>query len=216
VTYVIPRTDDFDLSGAGDQPAWRTAEWIDLLRVGRGTAPYRTRARALHSETGLYLLFDCEDRKISCTNLKDFDDLWTEDVVEAFIQPNPHLPVYFEYEISPLGAELPILVSNSGGAFMGWRPWHYEEERRIRRAAAVRGGPGAPGAAVEGWTAECFIPFALLKGLSGVPPGDCARWRANFYRIDYDETPPTHWAWRDPCGDTFHNPAAFGELVFSA
>ncbi len=31
-------------------------------------------------------------------------------------------PAYFEYEISPLGYELPILIPNFDGKFLGWRP----------------------------------------------------------------------------------------------
>jgi hypothetical protein len=47
------------------------------------------------------------------------------DVFEAFVWPDERDPLYFEYEISPLGRELPILIPNLGGRFLGWRPWHY-------------------------------------------------------------------------------------------
>ena len=54
---------------------------------------------------------------------------------EVFLWPDERDPIYFEYEISPLGRELPILVPNLDGKFLGWRPWHYEGEpaRRARR-----------------------------------------------------------------------------------
>jgi len=39
------------------------------------------------------------------------------DVFEFFLWPDERYPVYFEYEISPLGHELPILIPNFGGQF---------------------------------------------------------------------------------------------------
>ena len=61
--------------------------------------------------------------------MRIFADLWTEDVVEIFFWPDEEMPVYFEYELSPRNYELPILVPNKAGSFLGWRPWKYEGER---------------------------------------------------------------------------------------
>ncbi len=38
----------------------------------------------------------------------------------------------------------------------------------------------------KSWTAEFYIPYALLKPIISGPPVKGSRWRANFYRIDYD------------------------------
>ena len=67
---------------------------------------------------------------MTATKTEDFADLWNEDVFEFFLWPDEQTPLYFEYEISPLGYELPILVPNFNGKFLGWRPWHYEGERK--------------------------------------------------------------------------------------
>ena len=40
----------------------------------------------------------------------DFLDLYNEDVVEVFLWPDESFPVYFEYEVSPLNYELPIII----------------------------------------------------------------------------------------------------------
>jgi len=209
----LARVPDFDVSGGGAAAEWSRAEWLPLAPVS-GDAAYATRAKVLCSDAGLYFLFECEDRRLTCTMTEDFGDIYNEDVVEVFLWPDERQVLYFEYEISPLGVELPILVPNRDGLFMGWRPWHYEGERRVRRATAVRGGERAPMAAVEAWTAEFFVPFALLKGLGNVPPRPGARWRANLYRIDYDAEPATHWAWSPASGPNFHNYRGFGTLVF--
>jgi hypothetical protein len=79
----------------------------------------------------------------------------------------------------------------------------------------VRGGKKASLATVSGWMTEFFIPFTLMKGLANTPPKPGTRWRANFYRIDYDDAPATHWSWSEITeGKSFHKPERFGTLVF--
>jgi hypothetical protein len=88
-----------------------------------------------------------------------------------------------------------------------------EGGRKTRKATAAAGGPLKSGAAVTGWTAEVFIPYALLTPLRNVPPKPGARWRANFYRMDYDDGPATGWDWAR-VGPSFHEFRKFGTLVF--
>ena len=40
------------------------------------------------------------------------------------------------------------------------------------------------------------------------------KWRANFYRMDYDEGKRTQWEW-SRVGTSFHDFQNFGELVFA-
>ena len=210
--HSIPLTNDFELDGSGAATAWLAIPFTDLTQVG-GASPHRTRCKQLRSATGLYLLVDAEDDRIDCTKTSDGEDLFTEDVVEWFLQPDPAVPVYIEYEISPLGHELPILIPNVDGKFLGWRPWHYEGERKIQKATSMRGGAKKSGASVEGWTAEIFVPYPLLTPLGNVPPKPGTRWRANFYRVDYDDGQNTAWDWAR-VGPSFHEYEKFGTLVF--
>lgn len=209
---VVP-TDDFDVTGDGSAAAWASASWIPLQRRANGGVEYETRIKLLYSETGLYVLMDGTDSLVTATMTDDFDDLWTEDVFEVFLWPDEAHPVYFEYEISPLGYELPILVPNFDGDFLGWRPWNYEGERAVRSATVTIGGPRESGASISGWRAEVFIPWALLAPLRNVPPAPGSVWRANFYRLDYDGGQPTAWFWA-PVEGTFHQYKRFGRLQF--
>jgi predicted TIM-barrel fold metal-dependent hydrolase len=209
----VRRTEDFEVNGDGSAAAWRKAEWEPLHRRGKEGLPYETRVKALYSAGGLYFLMDATDRKITATRRDDFEDLWTEDVFEVFLWPDERQTTYFEYEISPLGAELPILIPNFEGRFLGWRPWRYDGPRKTRKATAALGGALTPGAAVSGWRAEIFIPYALLEPLGEVPPKPGSRWRANFYRMDYDDGKKTGWNWA-PVGASFHEYRKFGTLVF--
>ena len=210
----IVHLNDFEFTAAAPAGAWDALPWQELSEMGGRRAGYKTSFKAAWSERGIYTLIDCEDQLLSCTDLDDFDDLYREDVAEIFLWPDEGRPLYLEYEISPLGKELVLLVPNAEGAFMGWQPWHYEGERRVRKAIRVRGGPATGGAAIKGWQAEVFIPFQLMTGLRNVPPRAGTEWRANIYRLDYDEAPRAMWAWSPVSGATFHSPGEFGRWCF--
>src|SRR5262249_60826544 len=96
--------------------------------------------------------------------------LWTEDVFEVFVWPDERDPVYFEYEISPLNKELPILVPNFGGKFRGWLPWYEGGAAKTRKATAAVGGELKSGAIRSRWRAAGVIPYQLLVPLRNVPP----------------------------------------------
>ncbi|MCA9159854.1 MAG: hypothetical protein KDA72_16075 [Planctomycetales bacterium] len=101
------------------------------------------------------VLFDGSDKQLHATLEGDFLKLWTEDVFECFFWPNEEKPPYFEYEISPLGYELPLLLPKSDGRYFGWIPWPYEGERKTRKQISIRGGEQKSMAAIDGWSAAC-------------------------------------------------------------
>jgi hypothetical protein len=206
--------DDFEVTGTGEHAAWQKAEWVAMRRREPQSHPYDTRFKTVYSSTGLYVLMDATDRKLTAAMNEDFMDLWNEDVFEVFLWTDERHPLYFEYEISPLNRELPIIVPNFGVQSYGWRPWHYEKNRLTRKATSIRGGPKEPHASITGWRAEFFIPYELLKPLLSVPPRPGTKWHANFYRMDYDEGTRTQWEWAR-VGNSFHEFQKFGELLFA-
>jgi hypothetical protein len=212
-TLSVKPTADFDVTGTGENAAWKQIEWAPLRRRQPENHPYDTRMKMLYSKTGLYFLMEGTDRKVTSTMKEDFMDLWNEDVFEVFLWTDERYPVYFEYEISPLNHELPIIIPNFGGQFLGWRPWHYDGARATRKATSTMGGPKESNAAIQGWRAEFFIPYALLRPLQNVPPKPGMKWRANFYRMDHDDGKRTQWDWA-PVGESFHEFEKFGEIVF--
>ena len=76
---IVPKTEDFELTGDGKAAAWEQAQWQPLTRVGDGAAAYDTRAKVLYSPAGLYLLADCQDERLTCTI--------TEDNANSFYEP---------------------------------------------------------------------------------------------------------------------------------
>lgn len=210
---TVKKCEDFTVTGKGDAQAWIKTDWTKLNRRPNGKHDYTAQFKVLYSKTGVYVLFDGTDKTLTATMEEDFLDLWNEDVFECFFWTDEKHSVYFEYEISPLGYELPILVPNLDGRFTGWRPWHYDGERKIQKKVSATGGTTTSMANVTGWRAEVFIPFELLKPLNNVPPKSGTQWRANFYRVDYDDGQSTAWDWAR-VGPSFHEFKKFGTLEF--
>ena len=199
---------DFELTGDTAATAWSKTTWTDLVQTNQTNALRQTRVKIMYSTTGIYCLFWCEDPTITATLQKDFEDLYNEDVVEFFFWTDENHPLYFEYELSPLNHELAILVPNHQGVFFGWAPWHYEGECLTRHKTTIL----KSGDQTTGWVAECFIPYTLLKPLGNVPPKKGTTWRANMYRLDYDND-QTRWSWQ-PIRKNFHDYNRFGTILF--
>ena len=210
--YRVARTADFEVTGRGDHEAWKKAAWEMLAGTGGAQREYDAKFKVLHSDKGIYVLMSGSDTSVTAKMTEDGLDLWKEDVFEIFLWPDEKEPVYFEYELSPLGYELPLLITNIGGQAQGWKPWHYEGSRLVQKKAAVEGGEQKSGAKITGWNAEVFIPYELLKPLRNVPPPAGSTWRANFYRMDYDHG-TAGWNW-SPIERSYHEIAKFGTLVF--
>ncbi len=207
-SITIKRTHNFRVTGDGSNANWNNTDWIVLPKRGNPNIAYQTKIKLLYSDSGIYCLYNCEDKKITSTLKEDFSNLWTEDVVEAFFWTDERAPLYFEYELSPMNYELAILVPNFHGNFLGWRPWNYKGNRRTKHATHINKN----GDAISSWTAEVFIPYTLLKPLQNVPPKTGTKWRANFYRIDYDNE-NSEWSWQ-LTRTTFHDYERFGTIVF--
>ena len=211
-SLLIKKCRDFEVDGKGSSPEWNKTEWVKLTLKEGGKADYPTRVKVMYSETGIYFLYDCVDKKLTTTLVGDFQNIFTEDVVEMFLWPDESFPVYFEYELSPTNYELPIIIPNYKGTFYGWQPWHYEGERRTRHATSVTGGKKENGASVSGWKAEFFVPYKLLVPLNNVPPVSGTKWRANMYRIDYDNG-TSYFTWQKVV-KSFHEYNNYGTFVF--
>ena len=200
---LVRRCDDFELTGKGDNPEWAKSDWISLQKLDPEGEDYETKFKILYSTKGIYVMFSGRDNNVSTQYDEDFGDLFKGDVFEVFFQPDPKLPLYMEYEINQLSKELVLLIPNFGKNAHGWKPWHYEKNRKVKKVVRVEGGEPAKNASISSWRAELFFPFDLLKTLSNVPPASGTVWHANFYRLDYDSGSMVKWAW-GPVEKSFH------------
>lgn len=209
-TLIVGRTADFEVSGKGTAPSWSTVAWQKIEKIDTVTTPYSARFKILYSVKGVYLLFHGTDTKITGDYKEDFSNMFNGDVFEAFFHTDTTVPIYFEYEINQHDKELPILVPNLKGRLTGWRPWHYEGERKTRKAVSIEEENGN----MKSWTAEVFIPFLLLDPLPNNRPKPGTIWHANFCRLDYDTGKMIKWAW-SPISVSFHEFKKYRPIKFN-
>jgi len=210
---LVKKTTDFELTGDGKAGNWETTQWVNMAQQKQLDAPKETKFKVLYSKKGIYFLFYSEDTSLDASILADNKHLWTEDVVEVFLWPDTSKEVYFEYELSPLNYELPLMVMNMGGQRHRWQPWFYEDDRAIIHQTAVQGGVKKSGASITSWTGEFFIPFSLLLPLGQMPPEPGTVWKANMYRMDYVNKKGMYWSWKK-IDSSFHEIHGFGTLQF--
>jgi hypothetical protein len=187
--------------------AWRTrAGTLRLVDALSGAAPAEgTLLRAAWSEAEWHLHFECADTLPWATLGGRDAALWTEEVVEVFIDPVGDGAGYFEIEVNPLGAVCDLVLRRIAS---GWRKDFSWQVEGLRASAGSQAG---------GWWAELAIPFAAL---TPVRPRPGTVWRANFFRIDrpggvagstadrvLSAWSPTGWA-------NFHVPEKFGYIDF--
>ena len=203
-----------NLDGSLNDPAWQDAEQVVLLRNVDGGAPrFATTVRLLWNDDYLYLGFDCQDEEIFATLTARDDPLWTEEVVEVFINPNGDEIGYLEFEVNPLNTLLDLYVLNRPPAPMqALFDWN---SRAIRHAVQVRGDPRRRDSLDQGWSVEMAIPWEDFATAPHLPPLPGERWRFNLYRIDHYQGKEELCAWSPTLRPTFHVPSAFGELVFT-
>ncbi|HEX9509698.1 MAG TPA: carbohydrate-binding family 9-like protein [Puia sp.] len=210
---LIHKCPDFTISGKGDNSEWDKAAWNPLQKLDSGGEAYESRFKILYSATGIYVLFQGEDHRITTSYDKDFDDLFKGDVFEVFLQPDPRSPLYIEYEVNALDKELVLLIQNSNGNISGWAPWHYEGRKKMIKKVFVTGGSATPGSAIRSLSAELFFPYSLFNAMSTLPPQSGTIWNANFYRLDYDSGKMIKWAW-SPVERGFHEMRNFRPVRF--
>lgn len=128
--------------------------------------------------------------------------LYTEEVVEVFLDPVGDLQSYFEFEVNPLNAVLDLVIRRNRSGWVKNFAWKCEGLR-----TAVHVGDGF-------WTAELSIPF---RSLVAEVPRAGSEWRVNFCRIDRPHGRARELTAWSPTGRAlFHVPEQWGRLTFTA
>ena len=216
--------------GATERLVGHAARRLADCRDG-GRTSLATSLRLGRREDRLVVRFDCRHRGVVATLREDNADLWTEDVVEAFLAFDDPPTRYLELEVNPLGAKFSAAV---------------DSPNLSREGTTVRRFPFADFRADvtlrEGlWSARLSIPLDLAGPVAGLDPlsrsltlgpsvttsrnegvresrptpparSADATFRANFFRIDrtsgeFSALFPTL---ADPAD--FHRPRSFGRF----
>lgn len=187
-----------------------SATRVKLVDSCTGESPrLETNVSIFHDGTRLLVIFTMEDDGVVASISGRDAELWREDAVEIFLQPEEG-DSYYEFEASPNGSIFDARVRFPGptrqtmSVDVGWDCAGF--------SSAVRRHQGPLGD--ESLEILVSIPFSGL-GCAAPEAGDS--WRANFYRIDRSSRGDMFAAWSPtltPRPD-FHLPQRFGTLTFA-
>jgi hypothetical protein len=195
------------------------AAWAGASPVAWGPAPYETRFRALGSPAGLFLRFDADDPSPWHTMARRDEHLWDEEVVEIFLDLDRSGRDYYELEINPANVVCDLRMIAPWPDKKGDIDWNLAGlETRVR--------PQEGASRARGWTATAFLPWAGFRPLPSaahlaLPPKPGDAWRFNVFRIERPGGPRSpekdavFAAWSPPSVQSFHDAAAFRDLVFA-
>jgi predicted TIM-barrel fold metal-dependent hydrolase len=196
-------TTDFVPNGVLDEPAWETAPPCRLEYSTRDSVAIpslSTAVRVLWSDEYLYLSLESPYTTISAfqpTQKTERLGLWDNDVVEAFIAPDPNfIHRYTEFEWAPNGEVLDLKLDLPAKDF----DW-----------TAAADSVVVIDEANKVWRVETRIP---LQAICESQPKHGTKWRINFYRHDRAES--AFLAFSPTLTGSFHTPARFGWLEFTS
>ena len=74
-TLLVRKCNDFSITGKGNDPEWTKAGWNQLTKLDEGGKPNVSKFKILYSATGIYVLFQGDDEKITTKPYKDFESI---------------------------------------------------------------------------------------------------------------------------------------------
>jgi arylsulfatase A len=192
------------------------AAWAEAQRVRWGPDALATSFAALWSSLGLAVRFDVSDPSPWHTLAARDERLWTEEVVELFLDVGASGRSYAEVEWNPVNAVVDLWIDRADGRFdRGWNIAGLESRVHARKDAEGR---------ATGWSVVSVLPWGALAAKAppgtALPPQVGDRWRFNVYRIERPGGPSDpekgvlNLAWAPTGQHSFHVPEAFREIEF--
>lgn len=177
---------EISVDGRLDEFDWATAPQIDaftriLNDYGRIANP--TRARMLWDDEALYVAYACRDADMWALFTEEDDPMWSEEVVEVFIDPDGDGLDYLELEVNPLNAVVDLHIGRIHPEWVSDKDWDILGlETAVQTVGTVNDSTDVDG----GWTVEIAIPWAAFAPTiaGGGKPRVGDRWRLNLYRIE--------------------------------
>ncbi|MFN3421553.1 MAG: glycoside hydrolase domain-containing protein, partial [Armatimonadota bacterium] len=190
---VCPTTEPPTIDGQLSEGEWdKAAKLTNFTVMGSDRlAEQQTEVFVTYDERNLYIGFRCVQKygKPKADAKKRDDPVWEDDAIEFFIQPDLDKPLYFQFIGNSKG-----VIADGKGTDLSWDgDWTYK----------TRLGEGF-------WEGELSVPFASL-GMKAPKDGDAI----GFNACRDQQTPSRLWSSWSRTSTGFHDPSAFGKLVFS-
>lgn len=213
IRYVETRP---PLTGAVDATPWQEVVPVaitEFLWCNPDRKP-NTVVRPLYDDETLFLQYQVESDHIYADATALNGPVWEDSCVELFSAVDPaRQNHYFNFEVNCVGTfHLGVGTDRTDRDLIS--PALAES---IRIETSIDGPTKTPADGDDHWWVTAAIPFETLSAVTGTPvgPETGTTWSGNFHRLRSEPT-PMYAAWnpietRDP---DFHQPSAFGELVF--
>jgi uncharacterized repeat protein (TIGR03806 family) len=176
-----------DVDGVGNDPAWRTAEWIDAFHVPwlgeqARASKTATKAKLLWDKENLYFYAELEDRDLYA-DIKEQDGLlWFNDVFELFFKPADDKSGYYEFQVNAAGAKLDMFIPQREPGF--FLKQIGDGKFGFQAAVKLKGTLNKWSDTDEGWTVEGRFPWSDFLRTGGRPAVD-EKWKFTLCRYDY-------------------------------
>jgi hypothetical protein len=172
----------------------------------------KTEVKVAWDKDNLYVAFISQDEDVWSSLTKRDQQLWTQEVVEIFIDANSDKKDYVELQVNP-----------NGTIFDSYLPGHRQNQNdfnsQMKASVSIDGTLNKRDDVDKSWTAEIAIPWKDTIGRSAekmtFPPKPGDVWRVNFFRMDLPKK-KRQWAsaWSAPKRGDFHALDRFGNLIF--
>jgi hypothetical protein len=203
------------IDGILDESAWRRAAPVFLKNNRSDQEVNRevsTRVMTCYDDSTLYIGFVCSDPDIWTSFTRRDEHLWTEEAVEVFIDVDDVPDTYVEIEVSPANVLFDsYIVDPQNINIPATAAFNLPG---IRTAVKIAGTLNVRADRDSGWSVEIAAPFRDLAMASTKNVTAGMSIKVNFFRLDKNQgTASAGYAW-SPTHGRFHNPAAFGRLLF--
>lgn len=171
----------------------------------------RTQAKMLWDDQFVYVAFEVQDNLVESRLKKHDDRLWTQDVVEMFIDADADGKDYIELQVSPAGVTFDSYLPE-------YRKNQNDWESGFTAAVKVDGSLNQKGAD-QGYSVEMKLPVDTVRGRAsdkaiGRPGEPGTVWRINWFCMDGMGKEQKASGWSPPLVGDFHQLDKFGELRF--
>ena len=185
--YLVQRAlEPVVVDGKLDEFSWEQAHQInrfERILNDYDEVLFPTRAKMLWDGDYFYFAFVCQDADMWAIYDQEDDPMWSEEVVEVFIDPDGDGKRYLELEVNPLNAVVDLLIYSVSPEWHSSKDW---DIAGLKTAVQAYGTVNDSLALDRGWTAEIAIPWAAMADsvTGGARPTAGDVWRLNLYRIE--------------------------------
>jgi len=89
----VKKVNEFEITGNGSNHEWGGVAWYPLAKLDSRRHAFLSQFKILYSQSGIYILFQGQDNKITTLEYEDMDKIWNRDVFEVFLHPDPQVSI---------------------------------------------------------------------------------------------------------------------------